>query len=601
MAPNKRRTRKVTKTLLIISGIFGLLIIAGAIYFYALKDISPETSSENLSYCGCYFLDPLVSNSCGDSKLGFNFTLANAPNALDCDPQCSTDSLNISYLNSTTEQADYQICSLQNVSDERCTQITILNDGGQIVTGKVTRNDILKLTATFDDIYSKYTFYINNEPTDADSVSVDQKTIEKTINVADYSDSSSLEIKASGTDSSEETINSEACQRLVEIVDAGDISVNKLAFETSTDSDNVGYRFETALIDVGNLTNTDDIKVVFSFDRTSLSDLSMIDGLSSSLSSGRITIQEADLYLATNFESSKSFDILDDITGDLLVTVEVFQGTESLGSADTTIEIPIPDVTDTDTTDTDTTDTDTTDTTDTDTTATDETSSFSVTKSVSPSCVERVDGSDLAVFTITINNEQIISDDITSVLDKLPLGFTYVEDSTSINGQTASDDDYVNVATVGNSQEITWEAENGWSIPAESSMTVIFEALAGANTITGDNQNEVIVTPVTIPDDPSALRAEAVIQVAQDCTATDTTTPDTGILDISVVKVLIGFIIISTGYFIYNSNQGIVLAEAVTKTSSYKTVRRAGIRIFRPREFFETKIIEKIEKRKKKK
>jgi len=593
MVATKRKTRKTTKILLIISGIFGLLIIAGAIYFYAIKDVSPDKSSANQVYCGCYFLDPLVSNSCGDTKLGFNFNLAHGPDITQCSPDCSTSSLNTSYLNSPTEQADYQVCSIQNISDERCTQLNILTNEGQIVTGKVTRSDILKITALFDDIYSNYTFYINNEPVDIDTVSVDQKTIEKTVNVADYPSSSSLEIKATGKDSSEETINAEACHRLIEIVGEGDVNVSRLAFETSTDSDGIGYRFETALIDVGNLTNIENIKIVFSFDKTSLQDITMTDGLSINSSAGRITIQETDLYLVSNFENNKSFDILEDVTGDLTITAEVFQEEESLGSAEATIEIPIPDVTDTDT-DADTeTDTDSDETTDT---STDQTSSFSVTKTSSPSCVERIDGNNLATFTITITNAQEISDDITSILDKLPLGFTYVENSSEINNQSISDSDYVTITTVGNSQEITWEAENGWSVPASDSITIIFEALAGVNTVTGENQNEVIVTPVNTPDDPTDLRAEAVIQVAQDCTS-----PDTGILDISIVKIVIGLMIISTGYFISSSSTGIKWAEAVTKTSSYKNARKVGIRIFRPREYFETKVIEKIEKKKKSK
>jgi len=595
MATNKRKTRKTTKVLLIISGIFGLLIIAGAIYFYALKDVAPKDSSADQIYCGCYFLDPLVSNSCGDARLGFNFDLASGPDLTQCDPECDTSSLNTSYLNSATEQADYQTCLIQNISDERCTQMNVLTNEGQIVTGKVTRDDVLKITATFDDIYSNFTFYINNEPVDADTVSVDQMTIEKTINIADYPTASSLEIKASAKDSSEETINAEACHRLIEIIGEGETNVSRLAFETSTDSDSVGYRFETALIDVGNLTDTEDIKIVFSFDRTSLHDLAMIDGLSINSSAGRITIQETDLYLATNFDTDESFNILEDITGDLIITAEVFQGEDSLGSAETTIEIPIPD--DTDSTSDTSTDTDTdTDTDQTTDSSTDETSTFSVTKASSPSCVERTEDNNLATFTITINNSQEISDDITSILDKLPLGFTYVENSSTINGQSVTDNDYVTIATIGNSQEITWEAENGWSIPASSSMTIVFESLAGANVITGSNQNEVIVTPVNTPDDPTTLRAEAVIQVEQDCTS-----PDTGILDISIVKILIGIMIISTGYFISSSSTGLQWAESVTRTSSYKTARRTGIRMFRPREYFETKIIEKIEKRKSKK
>ena len=592
MAPNKRKTRKTTKILLIISGVFGLLIIAGALYFYSLKDVSPTGTSANKTYCGCYYLDPLVSNTCGDSRVGFNFSLSSSADTETCTPECSTDSLNTSYLNSTTNQADYLICNIQNISDERCTEMSVVDNDGKIVTGKVSFDDILTITATFDEIYTNYIFYINNEPVNADSVSVDQQTITKTIDLSNYENASSLEIKASAEDELEESINAEACHKLIEIVAEGEVDVNRLAFETSTDSDNIGYIYKTALIDVGNLQSSENIKVVFSFDRTSLSDLTMVDGISVNTSTGRITIQEADLYMSDNFEGDKSFDILDNIVGDLIITAEVFQNEISLGTAETTIEIPIPD---TEETGSETTTTEDNQEQEENNNTTDENSFFSVAKSVSPSCVERIDGQNTATFTITINNNQEISDDIESVLDKLPLGFTYVVNSSVINNQSVADTDYVNTETVGDSQEITWEAENGWSIPSNDDMTIVFQAIAGTNAITGANQNEVVVTPVNTPDDPTDLRAEAVIQVAQDCTS-----PDTGILDISVVKILIGLMIISTGYFIYNSPKGIELAEAVTKTTPYRTAKRAGIRIFKPMEYFETRIIEKNEKDKKK-
>ena len=195
----------------------------------------------------------------------------------------------------------------------------------------------------------------------------------------------------------------------MEIVDEGEIRVRRLAFETSADSDGVGYKYETALIDVGNLKNSENLKIKFSFDRTSLSDLTLTDGLAVNLSSGRISIQETDLYLASNFSDGKSFDILDNTTGDLVVTAEVFQDNVSLGTAKTTLEIPIPEGTDSNT-----------DSNTGTNTSTNETSSFSVTKTVSPSCVERVAGSNTAVFTITISNGLEVTDDITSILDNYP-------------------------------------------------------------------------------------------------------------------------------------------------------------------------------------
>ena len=586
MAIDKRKSRKATKILLIISGIFGLLIIAGAIYLSTLQEVSPTDTSAGQSYCGCYYLDPEITSDCGDTRQGFNFSIFNYTDETTCDTDCDITSLDTTYLNSETEQSDYLICLVQTISDERCNTITILNQDGQIVTGKVQPEDVLTITAVFDDVYSDYKFYVNNDDVGTTSVAVDQKTISLTLDLSEYTDVSSLEIKASATDDLDETIDGDVCHRILEIESEGTTDVTTLAFETSTDDDDIGYRFENALITIGNLTSTENIKVVFSFDQTGIDDLTMVDGLSVNISSGRITIQEADLYLSSNFEEEDSFDSLEDITGDLTITAEVFQSDVSLGTVETTLEIPVPEESETADTGEE----------EEETTTTDETSSFVVSKSASPTCLERVEDSNLATFTITIENDKESSDDIESILDKLPLGFTYVEGSTEINSVSVSDDDYVTTETTGDSQEITWEAENGWSIATEDSMTIVFNAIAGEDAITGSNTNEVVVTPVYTPDDPSDLRAEAVIQVEQDCTS-----PDTGILDFSGAKILMGLIIMATGYFIYNSPKGLDFANAVTKTLPYKATKRAGIRMFKPKDFFEIKLLEKIEKKKKRK
>jgi hypothetical protein len=56
------------------------------------------------------------------------------------------------------------------------------------------------------------------------------------------------------------------------------------------------------------------------------------------------------------------------------------------------------------------------------------------------------------------------------------------------------------------------------------------------------------------------LTADAVIQVAQDCTS-----PDTGIMDFSGAKILIGFLIIGIGYFMFNSPKVLKLQKQFQK------------------------------------
>ncbi len=76
-------------------------------------------------------------------------------------------------------------------------------------------------------------------------------------------------------------------------------------------------------------------------------------------------------------------------------------------------------------------------------------SQFTVTKAVEQSCIERVDGMDSATYTITVNNGKTTPDSLTSIKDKLPLGFVYIVNSSILNGTATPDSGLVTVNQIG--------------------------------------------------------------------------------------------------------------------------------------------------------
>lgn len=209
-------------------------------------------------------------------------------------------------------------------------------------------------------------------------------------------------------------------------------------------------------------------------------------------------------------------------------------------------------------------------------------------------CVERMEPYNIADFQITITNNRTVSEDISKVVDKLPLGFEYLTGTTKINGLSASDPE---IQTVGNSQQLTWTTPLGWSVAANGQMTVSYSTKAGANAITGNNQNEVTITPVDNPEASSDLTTEFVLTVAQSCTA-----PKTGLLDNTVGKVTLGVLALLLAFGFYYMNAGEEVLNKLgnlTVSSGTKignSLKLFGLKLTDRKEFFEANVEDKSTK-----
>lgn len=578
--PKPRKTKKLVKVLLVIAGILCLALIGAAIYFYAIGDFSGSSTAETKT-CACYYVDPAIDDAC-DTRRAVVFKTATTDDLENCPAVCSTQDLSVYQFNTDTSVDLFQSCKVRLLSDARCNSMIIKNQDDEVVTGRISSTDTITVTAQFDEQYTSPKFLFNNESLEPDSVS-GVKIIKE---FSDFEELSSIEIVATATDDQGESINSPVCRRIIDVVQGGVSNVSSVLLQTTTQDSTT--KVSEALVNIGNLPeDTSNLSLKFSFD-TTYPDLLMTEGFDVDTTRGRITSYIENLYSEDNF-SGDSFSILDGGEGDYEVTISVLNGTTSLGSAKTTLELVAQDST-----------TGTDSTTEEDTTTTTE-SNFTVSKISNNSCVERVSPYNSATFTVTVKNNNTSSDFIESIKDKLPLGFTYVESSTKINGTSVQDNEYLKVTTVGETQELVWEDDSPWTVVTDGTLTIQYTAIAGESALTGENQNEVVVTPVQIPTNTESLRTELVLTVAQDCeeevqttdTETGTTNPQTGIFDTTLGRVFVGLILVVMGWVVYKRPEGLKLAEKVLGSSPYQSLEMTSFKIFNPKRYFEEKILRK--------
>lgn len=574
MATQRRKTKTALKVLIFVGVFLILALIAAIVYFYMIGDLKPADEQKQQITCGCYMIDPAVINDCGDPKKAMFFTTKTVPTDQTCSAACNTDTLSEYVIKSSTTTERFKSCTVRSISDPRCQNMILTDQDGKLITGKVGINDTIKVQAEFDaDSYKDYMFKVNTKNTTPSKIEGKKIYTE----ISGFEDADSVEIVATATDSKGNAINSIICRRVIDIEKTGGVGANSLSATTERQSDG-STKISQVIITVGQLTS-ENVKVNFSFGNQ-YQTVTAQDGLNIESAKGTISISKANLYNDSNFVGNQSFNILNKHTGKLTIAAEVFVDSLSIGVVNSEVtfaETTAPILEDP-------------------TTPEEDKSSFTASKSVTPACVERVSGSNTATFTLSVKNSATVAGDIVSVKDKLPLGFKYVEGSTTINGTSTPDSGTLSVTTVGSTQELVWQQTNPWNIPTNGQLTINFKTTADSSALTGDNLNEIIVNPALIPTDPSTLRAETVIIVAQDCDnipvdQTPGSTPSTGILDNIYVRIVIGILLFFTAWFVYTRPEGTKLSKIILDSEIYKDAEMTRYKITNPKKYFEQKII----------
>lgn len=582
-----KKSNKLVTTLLIIAGILGFILILAAIYFYKIK---PATEKKTVGdkMCTCYYIDPISTSECGDPRKGFGFSQSVVKENIAC-PPCSTSNIDTTKLNTTTKLEDFIACQLQNVQDTRCKLMTIRDEQGKIVTGQISPEDEITVEATFDKKYVNPQFSVNNQLEDPDTISEDGLTIKKSF--TNFTDSS-LELVATADDDTGDSVNSPLCKRVLSVTQQAGTVVTALQFTTR--SDGKTNKVAKTTLKASNLKESDTLSIDFSFDSTDFAKLSMNKGLTLDETKGEIVMIEQDLYKAENFSNAKSFSQLDGFVGTVHVVAELKDGTTPLGKAATDLlfkEITSPSPTTPKEQEPEKPPEEET-----------EESNFSVTGKTSETCLDRVAPNNAVTYTINITNNASTSQTIKSITNKLPLGFRYVLGSTKINTVSITDIDYLRSTNIGQTTELVWTTTSGWSISAGQTLTLVFNAEAGENALTGPNQNEVVIEPTQVPLDPKTLRAEIVTNVEQTCNPvgqpTDET-PDTGIFDSLLSKIIVGILILVVGWYIYTKPFGQIVAKKFVDSEMYRGAEMTSWRIFKPKKYFEEITIKRLGRKKK--
>jgi len=579
-----KKSNKLLGTLLIIAAVLGLALIAAAIYFYMIKPRTTPKDEKTEKICACYFIDPDYTKECGDPRKGFLFKQVKTEGNTPCQSSCLTSELPMSELNSDTEQDAFISCSLQNIQDTRCSEMTIKNIDKKIITTSISDQEEIVIEAKFDKQYPNPKFKINNKIEEPDSISDDGLTIKKTL--SSFS-TTSVDIVATADGGTGEEINSPLCKRLLEIKQKGDLGITGLLMltrkaETTT-------KISQAIVKVANIENTDGVKIKFSFNKENFAQTEMIKGFSLNTDKGEISIIEQDLYNEENFSENVSFSQLDGYVGPLSIAAEITKNEIVLGNASS--DINFEDVTKEQ------------EGTTTEEPAKEPTeplqSNFSIAATANTECLERVTPNNSVIFTANITNNAANQQQILSIKNKLPLGFRYTPESSKINSISVSDSSYLKINNIGETAELIWSIPSGWSVGAGESLNLVFQATAGENALTGRNQNELVIEPAQVPTDPATLRAQSVVEVKQSCSPVTETkkTPETGIFDNIAVQITTGMIILIIGWYIYNKPFGQILVEKLVESGIYKEAELASWRIFKPKKYFEEKTIKRIKKK----
>ena len=206
-----------------------------------------------------------------------------------------------------------------------------------------------------------------------------------------------------------------------------------------------------------------------------------------------------------------------------------------------------------------------------------------------PSCVRKAgdeESESRTNYRIIVTNNSEEEEEITNITNKLPLGFRYVEGTTTINNTLVSDD-LLDITAIGESQELIWS--DNWVVDSESSLILEYGVNVTHNAIDGENQNEVVVTPVRAPEDMSSLRAEIITLVDDECEHEEEL-PETG--NLTYISFLVGTAALIFGILVYQGKIDAV-DKTMLKLISTKAIKK---RMMTPQEYLEDSILEEDEK-----
>lgn len=209
-----------------------------------------------------------------------------------------------------------------------------------------------------------------------------------------------------------------------------------------------------------------------------------------------------------------------------------------------------------------------------------------------PICVERVAPNNIARFTVTVTIPTASEQDsmqIVRITDILPLGFRYVASSATLRiggvDQVLGEPSRTVSADV---ETLIWNNTTGWVLNKGQQMILVFDAMATSTARTGENINEVVVEPKDGPPEHD----EYPFPVEQTCSPV----PVTGVMDVLPYIVTLGLLVL--GIYLYKEDLLLGIPKVHINTGLKDKGKLIGLKLTRPKEYFEEQALEKLKAKK---
>lgn len=607
-----KRTKKTVTLILVFTAILAVASLITGYFYLKINDISPQNTNASQG-CGCYFVAATDTvKSCADAnpKMAYEFQTGTIQSNNNCSASCDLRTASsLKEENQTTLACrvdDFAInpgCVDISIEDSAQKRYANKVEPGQKLTIKAKFTTPKNITTPDQDFYSGFSFVVNGAKTEmqkdqatSSGTGVDKEYL-VTTTIPDYSTSDTLSIQAFGQSTTGAQITSEACNRVLTVNKPNAPTCTELRAEVVNDT-NQKPKVNEINLSMASVTPTNTLSVKFTVGKTG--ETLTTKNIKSQMSGSSLVLTKSFLYSASNFIDGKSFSVIDDEMGTLNISSQVYVDGSLINSDNCIGEFEIPAIqegpknpveeTPEEPNEEEPEEEEPTNPQEEKPNEETETSDFTLDKTASVACVER---SNSLTYTISIHNTDSDDEGVTRIEDKLPLGFTYKTNSTYINGSLVDDSDFIDVETVGSTQQITFSTNGGWTIDSGDSLTIRFSANVSSSALSGSNLNEAIAIPVNTPKDDDSLRSSVSVSVSQNCTS-----PETALFDSTISRVALAVFTILLGLFFYFSQSGLNVSNKLINSTLGKTVRNIGLKSNDPQRYFEEKFIEKLEKNK---
>jgi len=613
---DSKKTQKIVVVILVFTALLGI-VGAGLVYFLSTQDRADIRDTQTEDYCAC--ITAYTTPTCNDCKCTQIETQAlESTIGKIVDGVCSLDCETTFPEEEEGESPETINCLIPKVRPDSCHSVSVkdLNTRELIVPPIFTDRPIL-ITATFvptefhgqEEEFSKFTFVINGISTDLDAQDVPTTTLDgqkvylPELEFSNFQNIDTLTIQAIAYSNKEPdgTSPGRYCYKQYDLQqERGAFCSNLLVYTQE------GHRENTLVVNqlelkTPNLLQDNEIFIEFDFDHPSLQTVTTRiipeDLLREILVRETIFLEYDHLYSLPNLYTNESgfpvFDVADLNVDSVEISAQLYVNNMEVDSALCKQNIALvmreepEDIEDIERPE----DRDIDEDEDEDMDEQDEIvprPDILLTME-GPSCVTKAqDETSISrtSYRLTITNNSENPEEIMSIRNKLPLGFKYLEDTTTINRVLVSDE-ILELTLVGESQELIWT--HGWTIQPNEALTLEYAVNVTSGALEGENQNEAVVEPANVPEDMSRLRAEFVTLVSDECEHEEDL-PDTG--NLTILSLAVGLLVLAFGIFIHQGKIDII-NKAIYNLINTKPVKKA---LMPTTEYFEDSILEKEKK-----